>query len=69
MEDKTVTLIPNLIPKLIDYIMADSMSERINNPTVYKGKGRPKNTDYALYKHPFDGKISKSIYRTRKRHR
>ncbi len=50
-----------IIAYSIDYSMAASLSKRLNTPTKYIGKGRPKKTDYTLYEHPFDQKITKSL--------
>lgn len=30
----------------------------INNPTLYKGRGRPRFTDYAIYKTPEGNKVT-----------
>ena len=38
----------------IGWTMADKISERI---TKYSGKGRPRKTDYDIYKHPFSGEL------------
>lgn len=42
----------------MDYwMMFEFGKELINKPTQYRGKGRPRKTDYALYKHPADGRV------------
>jgi hypothetical protein len=42
----------------IDYEFAWGIAERIQTSTTkYSGKGRPRKTDYDIYKHPFDGKL------------
>lgn len=41
----------------VDYAAGWIVASRVNTPTKYKGKGRPRKTDYAVYKHPFDQKI------------
>lgn len=45
----------------IDYAAAGLLSTLLNKPTQYKGRGRPRKTDYGLWEHPFDKKISRQI--------
>ena len=45
----------------MEYELAWTWAERINESTQYKGKGRPRKTDYVVYKHPFDGALKKII--------
>ncbi len=51
------------IAGIIDYTIASVYSKLVNTPTIYKGKGRPKKSDYALYEHPLDKKITREINR------
>jgi hypothetical protein len=51
------------LAKHIDYVMASVFSTLINKPTKYKGKGRPKKSDYAEWEHPFDKAISRELWR------
>lgn len=59
--EKHIDDISKCLANHVDYEFAWMVGEKINNPTTYSGKGRPKKTDYLLVKHPFDGKINKSI--------
>lgn len=47
----------------VDYDIGWGFADTVNVPTVYKGKGRPRKSDYAHLKHPFDGRIEKKINR------
>ncbi len=48
----------------MDYASGWIIASRENTPTTYKGKGRPRKSDYAIYKHPFDGKLRQDINRS-----
>lgn len=47
----------------VDYDIGWWSAETVNVATVYKGKGRPRKSDYEHLKHPFDGRIEKRIRR------
>lgn len=47
--------------RTLDYEIGWMSAETLNKPTTYKGRGRPRKTDYVIQKHPFDGKIKKFL--------
>ncbi len=51
----------HIVGEAMDYMFAGAWSKRLNEPTKYKGKGRPRTTDYSFFEHPFDKKITKSL--------
>jgi len=46
-----------------DYGVIGINSKQLNNPTRYKGKGRPRKTDYILWEHPLDKKVTKKLFK------
>jgi len=47
--------------KAMDYEVGWLMANTVPSSTTYKGKGRPKKSDYNIATHPFDGKINKFL--------
>lgn len=45
----------------MDYEVGWGFGELTNTPTKYKGRGRPRKSDYGIWKHPFDGKLKKVV--------
>ena len=64
--EETVNLVESVAQDManaVDYDMGWTFAEVINNPTEYSGKGRPRKTDYAIWKHPLDGKLRTELNR------
>lgn len=60
--DMAIRMADNIADAL-DYSLAAQFSKLTNTPTRYKGRGRPRKSDYGRWQHPFDGKIILSINR------
>lgn len=50
------------IGRQTDRYLISCFQTLLNRPTTYKGHGRPKKTDYGIFKNEL-GEISKQIYR------
>jgi len=58
---KAIDSLAGAAARSLDYEIGWTMAETLNNPTAYRGRGRPRKTDYVIQKHPFDGKTRSFI--------